>query len=189
MLQQRSQILSPNATLNTSMDSISQAHLTKNYGGSFSQRYTKLKGRELYMQQLGALFLKRFHHYRRNLRILTTNILLPCLFVAMSMTFTKIRPTLTDQPVLELSPSIYEPHNIFYTFDKTNNSHMQSIARDFSNAFSSVCAKKQAENFYTPGSFTSPQPLNSYLCSLVSLEVYTLFLTVVEYNFFSQQKS
>ncbi len=109
--QMQQQMLSPNATLNTSMDSISQAHMTT---GTLS-KYTKLKGRELYMQQLGALFLKRFHHYRRNMRILATNILLPCMFVAMSMMFTTIRPKLTDQPALELSPVIYDPNNIFYT--------------------------------------------------------------------------
>jgi hypothetical protein len=109
--QQQMQMLSPNATLNTSMDSISQAQLTS---GNLS-KYTKLKGNELYMQQLGALFLKRFHHYRRNMRILATNILLPVIFVAMSMMFTTIRPKLTYQPPLELSPVIYDPSNIFYT--------------------------------------------------------------------------
>ncbi len=111
LYQKQQQMLSPNATLNTSMDSISQAHITN---GGLS-KYTKLKGRELYMQQLSALFLKRFHHYRRNMRILATNILLPCIFVAMSMMFTAIRPKLTYQPALELSPVIYEPNNIFYT--------------------------------------------------------------------------
>lgn len=116
----KQQILSPNATLNTSMDSISQAQLTSYHGGGGGgngafNKYTKLRGRQLYTQQLIALFLKRWHHYRRNLRILSTNILLPCLFVAVSMMFSAIRPRLTYQPELQLSPKIYDPNNILYT--------------------------------------------------------------------------
>jgi ATP-binding cassette subfamily A (ABC1) protein 12 len=95
------------------MDSMSQIQFAPNYN-NFT-RYTKLKGRELYMQQLSALFLKRFHHYRRNMRILATNIILPCLFVAMSMTFTTIRPKLVDQPALQLTPAMYDPSSIFHT--------------------------------------------------------------------------
>ena len=74
-------------------------------------QYTKLRGKQLYMQQFIALILKRFHHYRRNLRILFTNIFLPCIFVALSMAFTTIRPKLTNQISLELTPSIYSPNN------------------------------------------------------------------------------
>lgn len=117
---------SPNVTLNSSMDSISQSTLnttvtnTNTYGGGHGgggkkPKYTKLKGKKLYAQQFGALLLKRFHHYRRNLRILFTNILLPCTFVAISMALSTIKPLDIKQNKLEMTPAIYEPNNIFYT--------------------------------------------------------------------------
>ena len=104
------QILTPNMTLNTSMDSISQAQLTQI---TMPTRYAKLSGKSLYLQQFLALLLKRLHHHRRNFRVMITNIFLPCLFVALSMAFTTIRPKLTNQASLELTPRIYNPSNIF----------------------------------------------------------------------------
>ena len=109
------QILSPNVTLNTSMDSsmsYSQAQLTMS---GMPVRYSKLKGRKLYLNQFSALILKRFHHHRRNFRILMTNLLLPCFFVALSMAFTSIKPKEAVQPSLEMSPIIYNPNSIFIT--------------------------------------------------------------------------
>jgi hypothetical protein len=73
----------------------------------------KHQGRDLYLQQFSALILQRLHHYRRNMRVLLTNVFLPCLFVALSMGFTLIRPKLTKQISLEMSPEIYEPNQIF----------------------------------------------------------------------------
>ncbi len=68
------------------------------------------------MQQFHALIMKRLHHYRRNLRILFTNIFLPCIFVALSMAFTTIRPKLTNQLSLEMTPDMYKPSEIFLTY-------------------------------------------------------------------------
>jgi len=100
---------------NSSMDSsmsYSQAQLTMS---GMPVRYSKLKGRKLYLNQFTALILKRFHHHRRNFRVLTTNLLLPCFFVALSMAFTSIKPKEVVQPSLEMSPVIYNPNSIFIT--------------------------------------------------------------------------
>ncbi len=107
------QILNPMALgLNASLDSVSHTQLT-----NFEKpiRYSKSRGKQLYAQQFVALLLKRLHHYRRNMRVFFTNILLPCIFVALSMGFTTIRPKLTDQASLEMSPKIYSPNNYFMT--------------------------------------------------------------------------
>lgn len=116
-LKQRSYQISqsPNITLNSSIDSISQTTLTNAFASK--AKYTKLKGKKLYAQQFGALLLKRFHHYRRNLRILFTNILLPCAFVAISMALSTIKPLDITQNKLEMTPAIYDPNDIFYTYD------------------------------------------------------------------------
>ena len=111
------QVMSPNVTLNTSIDSsmsYSQAQLTMH---GMPMRYTKLKGKKLYLQQFNALIMKRFHHHRRNFRVLMTNLLLPCFFVALSMAFTAIKPKVAVQPSLEMSPSIYNPNSLFFTYE------------------------------------------------------------------------
>ncbi len=153
------------------------------------------------MQQFWALILKRFHHYRRNLRVILTNIFLPCCFVALSMAFTSIRPQMVSQPPLEMSPSIYNPNQqmfmtyakislthkhfkCFITFyfiriDKTENTYLKSLTSEFVSTFNTVCRNSEV-NYYstsdtnpagTSSSSLSKQTLNSYLCGLVSNEV------------------
>jgi hypothetical protein len=73
----------------------------------------KYQGTDLLEQQFIGLILQRLHHYRRNMRVLLTNVFLPCLFVALSMGFTLIRPKLTKQVSLEMTPEIYEPNQMF----------------------------------------------------------------------------
>ncbi|CAF1017355.1 unnamed protein product, partial [Brachionus calyciflorus] len=155
-------ISNPNITLNSSMDTIS--HFT-NLG--VPVRYTKLKGRDLYFQQFLTLLLKRFHHYRRNLRVFVTNIILPCLFVAISMAFTTIKPNQVFQPKIEISPVIYRPNNIFLTLGQTSDAYLNKISDDYKKAFRGTCDNKQS-NFYASDTFTSSkQSINTYLCSLV----------------------
>lgn len=73
----------------------------------------KFHGKKLMYQQFLALTLQRLHHYRRNMRVLLTNVFLPCIFVALSMGFTLIRPKLTKQISLEMTPAVYDDSNIF----------------------------------------------------------------------------
>jgi len=131
---------SGSANLNTSMESTSHAQLTQYEKPVL---YSKRKGRQLYTQQFFALLLKRFHHNRRNLRVLATNILLPVLFIILSMAFTTIRPKLTDQASLELTPAMYNPSSYFMTFQKTNNNTvLRSAANSLTSAFAAVSPNK-----------------------------------------------
>jgi ABC-type multidrug transport system ATPase subunit len=158
-------------TMNTSMDSMSHNHLTNSSFG-MPNNYTKLKGRSLYIRQFTALIIKRFNHYRRNMRVILTNVLLPCLFVALSMAFTIIRPSLDDQPSLEMSPVIYEPTETFSTFDKTNNLILKALTHEFVETFDTIC--KEGDYYadaYNSGSSLSQQKVNNYLCEQVSKEV------------------
>lgn len=120
----------------------------------------KLEGKELYMQQFLALILKRFHHYRRNIRVLLTNILLPCLFVALSMGFTMIRPKLTTQISLEITPQIYESNKMFYSFGKTSDPYLNMLSNDFFQSFNSSCK----DNYQSSLNYNN-------LCSYFSTEV------------------
>nr|UOU03310.1 ATP-binding cassette subfamily A1-like 3 [Brachionus rubens] len=147
-------ISNPNITLNTSMDTLS--HFTSL---GMPVRYTKMKGKELYLHQFGSLLLKRFHHYRRNLRVFITNIILPCLFVAISMAFTTIKPTQVFQPKIEISPIIYKPNNLLLTLDRTSDVYLNRISDEYKKAFKSSCANKDSS--------ASKKSINSYLCSLI----------------------
>jgi hypothetical protein len=168
-----------NITLNTSLDmslSYSQAQLTMNAKGLDSeQKFTKLKGKKLYVQQFGALMLKRLHHHRRNFRVLATNLLLPCFFVALSMAFTSIKPRVAVQPSLEMTPRIYNPNGLFLTLDNTKDVFMKAMSKNYVSAFSKTCAKQQSA--YS----TDPVKQNLYnLCSLVSSEKCSL---IYEYQY------
>lgn len=162
-------------------------------------KYTKLEGKKLYTQQFGALLLKRFHHYRRNLRILFTNILLPCAFVAISMALTTIKPLDIAQKRLEMTPAIYDPSQVFYTykitkrkrtelfhflfvlnkifihrFESTKNMILKSSANDYIRSFNSVCSNEPSRRGDLSSNDdvkASKLTLNSNLCGLISTEV------------------
>jgi hypothetical protein len=103
--------LTQNIMNDTNFSIDSSSHAADNLGSTPPS--AKYNGKRLFTQQFKALILVRLHHYRRNMRVLLTNVFLPCLFVALSMAFSVIRPKLTKQMSLELSPVIYEPSQMF----------------------------------------------------------------------------
>jgi hypothetical protein len=76
--------------------------------------HNKDKGCMLKMRQFQALFIKRFHHHRRDYRNYLSQIILPCIFVALAMAFTLIKPKPHDLPSLRLSPSLMEGSSAFF---------------------------------------------------------------------------
>lgn len=68
-------------------------------------------------QQIGALLLKRFHHYKRDWRMLFGLVILPLIFVTAGLGFFKIKPTLSS-PQLILTPALYGPNA--YVFHQDN---------------------------------------------------------------------
>ena len=60
-------------------------------------------------QQFFGLFLKRFHHSRRNFKGLISQIFLPAIFVCIAMTVAMSRPGYEKQPQLILSPTMIRP--------------------------------------------------------------------------------
>ncbi|XP_035878364.1 ATP-binding cassette sub-family A member 2 isoform X3 [Phyllostomus discolor] len=76
----------------------------------------KLEGWWLKVRQFHGLLVKRFHCARRNSKALSSQILLPALFVCVAMTVALSVPEIGDLPPLVLSPSQY--HN--YTQPRGN---------------------------------------------------------------------
>ncbi|KAK7500956.1 hypothetical protein BaRGS_00007836, partial [Batillaria attramentaria] len=63
-----------------------------------------VRGASLKAQQLGALLLKRVHHYRRNWRMMFSTIVLPLIAFLCAMGFATLRPTTEDMPSLLMTP-------------------------------------------------------------------------------------
>ncbi|CAF4931250.1 unnamed protein product [Rotaria sp. Silwood1] len=75
--------------------------------------YIKITGRKLYFHQFQTLLLKRFHHTKRNWKVFLSHILLPLIFVAMSMGFTLLRPSQIFQRSWLLTPAMYDQSAMF----------------------------------------------------------------------------
>ncbi len=68
-----------------------------------------LKWNDSWFRKLKALIHKRFHHNRRDYRSITSQIILPSLFVCIAMACILVRPVSKEQPSLHLNLSLYEP--------------------------------------------------------------------------------
>uniref|UniRef100_W5N6N8 P-type phospholipid transporter n=1 Tax=Lepisosteus oculatus TaxID=7918 RepID=W5N6N8_LEPOC len=82
---------------------------------SDSERPDGLKGKGSYVisgwklirRQFLALFIKRFHHARRSRKGLIAQVVLPPVFVCLSLIFSLISPPFVEYPNLELQPWMY----------------------------------------------------------------------------------
>ena len=71
--------------------------------------YASTKKYDKIFQQIFGLFMKRFHHSRRNFKGLISQIFLPAIFVCIAMTVAMSRPGYEKQPQLVLSPTMIRP--------------------------------------------------------------------------------
>ncbi|UJR36135.1 hypothetical protein I4U23_028869 [Adineta vaga] len=105
---------------NATMDGISTissstAHLptTSNVTLAPLTRPARVMGRKLYFHQFQTLLLKRFHHTKRNWKVFLSHLILPLVFVAMSMGFTLVRPSQIFQRPWLLTPAMYDQSAMF----------------------------------------------------------------------------
>ncbi|KAL6118634.1 uncharacterized protein ACO6RY_03402 [Pungitius sinensis] len=78
---------------------------------------TVITGWKLIRRQFLALFIKRFHHARRSRKGLVAQVVLPAVFVCLSLIFSLIVPPFSEYPSLELQPWMYMPQTDFYSND------------------------------------------------------------------------
>ncbi|XP_046904791.1 phospholipid-transporting ATPase ABCA1-like isoform X1 [Hypomesus transpacificus] len=77
-----------------------------------------ITGWELIRRQFLALFIKRFHHARRSRKGLVAQVVLPAVFVCLSLIFSLIVPPFSEYPSLELQPWMYGlPQTAFFSND------------------------------------------------------------------------
>ncbi|KAJ8382923.1 hypothetical protein SKAU_G00037010 [Synaphobranchus kaupii] len=88
-----------------------------------------ITGWELIRRQFLALFIKRFHHARRSRKGLIAQVVLPAVFVCLSLIFSLIVPPFVEYPSLELQPWMYgPPQNTFFSNDAPDNTEVSRVA-------------------------------------------------------------
>ncbi|XP_072314586.1 phospholipid-transporting ATPase ABCA1-like [Eucyclogobius newberryi] len=89
---------------------------------------TVIGGWKLIRRQFSALFIKRFHHARRSRKGLIAQVVLPAVFVFLSLIFSLILPPFNEYPSLELQPWMYgKPQNTFYSNDGPDNAEVSRV--------------------------------------------------------------
>ncbi|XP_027591452.2 ATP-binding cassette sub-family A member 12 [Pipra filicauda] len=93
-------------------------------------RSKSLQGLPLLLKKTSALFIKRFHHTRRDVRGFIAQIILPVLFVMAAMGLGTLRTKETEYPELLLSPSLYgtsDQADFFGNFNETTSALVASM--------------------------------------------------------------
>ncbi|XP_014165755.1 ATP-binding cassette sub-family A member 12 [Geospiza fortis] len=93
-------------------------------------RSKSLRGLPLLLKRTSALFIKRFHHTRRDVRGFIAQVILPVLFVMAAMGLGTLRTKETEYPELPLSPSLYgtaDQADFFGNFNETTAALVSSM--------------------------------------------------------------
>ncbi|XP_041841062.1 phospholipid-transporting ATPase ABCA1-like isoform X2 [Melanotaenia boesemani] len=93
-----------------------------------------ITGWKLIRRQFLALFIKRFHHARRSRKGLIAQVVLPAVFVCLSLIFSLIVPPFAEYPSLELQPWMYGlPQTTFYSNDMPENTEVSQVVETLVN--------------------------------------------------------
>ncbi|XP_047448746.1 phospholipid-transporting ATPase ABCA1-like isoform X2 [Mugil cephalus] len=93
-----------------------------------------ITGWKLIRRQFLALFIKRFHHARRSRKGLIAQVVLPAVFVCLSLIFSLIVPPFAEYPSLELQPWMYGlPQTTFYSNDMPENAEVSKVVETLLN--------------------------------------------------------
>nr|XP_046235853.1 phospholipid-transporting ATPase ABCA1-like isoform X1 [Scatophagus argus] len=94
-----------------------------------------ITGWELIRRQFLALFIKRFHYARRSRKGLIAQVVLPAVFVCLSLIFSLIVPPFTEFPSLELQPWMYGlPQTTFFSNDGPDNAEVSRVVETLVNS-------------------------------------------------------
>ncbi|KAK7002952.1 ATP-binding cassette sub-family A member 7 [Biomphalaria glabrata] len=111
--------------------------------------HVRKQGLSLLLAQVIALLLKRFHHYRRNWRIILSAILLPLLFFLVAIGMASVRYADQNPPTLVLDPSTYGPKSYSFFKDSAGNEMSRKYFETMVNSnigFGTACMKGQQRN-------------------------------------------
>ncbi|KAH9502480.1 ATP-binding cassette sub- A member 12 [Bulinus truncatus] len=119
----------------------------------------------LYCTQILALLLKRFHHYRRNWRIILSAIFLPLLFLLAALGFGSVRVSEGDPKELVLDPSIYGPKTYSFYKDSVNNAYTNKLVDQLTSSevgYGTACMKDVHQKYFKDAHCVGDQPWYNY---------------------------
>uniref|UniRef100_A0A663M225 ATP binding cassette subfamily A member 12 n=2 Tax=Neoaves TaxID=3078114 RepID=A0A663M225_ATHCN len=120
----------PGASGQIGSDEMSMGTDTSERDDQLLIRSKSLKGLPLLLKKTSALFIKRFHHTRRDVRGFIAQVILPVLFVMAAMGLGTLRTKETEYPELSLSPSLYgtsDQIDFFGNFNETTDALVASM--------------------------------------------------------------
>ncbi|KAM4685389.1 ATP-binding cassette sub-family A member 13 isoform 4-T7 [Amazona ochrocephala] len=114
--------------------------------GAESSWPPSVHGAHLFLAQIVALLIKRFHHTRRDWRGTLSNVLLPVLFVALAMALFNVKPLAIDYPSLKLTPRLYDNAESFFSTEDDLGNLSQNLLRYFFDWDHTCMHPKQGKN-------------------------------------------
>ncbi|XP_077981076.1 phospholipid-transporting ATPase ABCA1-like [Glandiceps talaboti] len=110
---------------------------------------SKITGSRRYLRQFQALIIKRFNNSRRNVKSFIAQVLVPVVFILLTLLFSLLVPPMREAPSVQLMPWLYPGRQLhmFSSQDTPDNALSQSLDQNL---------------HYTPGIGTrcmTPQPV------------------------------
>ena len=87
--------------------------------------------RTLWFEQYQALLTKRFYHSIRNVKGVTSEILLPSIFVVVAMCTSLIQTNYSVKPSLKLSTEMFSKPNYIVVDVTSNSSYLDNIMKSY----------------------------------------------------------
>ncbi|CAK9819447.1 ATP-binding cassette sub-family A member 13 [Anthophora plagiata] len=88
------------------------------------------------IRQIKALLKKRVWHFKKDWLTFLAGLFLPTMFVAVAMGFSLIRPPSEDEPMLTLTPKLYDTHpTYFYSVDNGEDPFLQHVSLQLHDRF------------------------------------------------------
>ncbi|KAK7002956.1 ATP-binding cassette sub- A member 12 [Biomphalaria glabrata] len=137
---------------------------------------TKRKsGTSLWFTQVSALLIKRFHHYRRNWRIIISSIFLPLLFLLAALGFGSVRVSEGDPKELVLDPSIYGPKTYSFIQDWAKTSGSNNYVNQLTSSdvgYGTACMKDGPREYFKNLNCVGNKPWYNYSTEIYNVRCY-----------------
>ncbi|XP_077864040.1 phospholipid-transporting ATPase ABCA1-like [Saccoglossus kowalevskii] len=92
----------------------------------------QITGARKIVRQFEALFIKRFHGSRRNLKAFIAQVLVPVFFVLLMLACSLLVPPIQEEPALQIMPWIYTDRQLqtFYSQDAPNSEQSLNLEQN-----------------------------------------------------------
>ncbi|XP_071800403.1 phospholipid-transporting ATPase ABCA1-like isoform X2 [Asterias amurensis] len=138
----------------------------------------QVRGLTLIRRQCYALFLKRFHHFRRSVKGFFAQVILPVVFVSFAMLFGVLMPPQPDTKPLAMVPWLTGDSNyIFYSNDNPGEKLSQGMEDSVTNDHPGISTRCMADNPFVKDGFScAPDESTDWHTKSMDPELYLKYL-------------